>query len=84
MNTKGRAFSGLLRTALRQQLQYRSAMMAGRSDADRLGLIYTMGLSGVFSGRAGTGRIDADANRLLCLAFTGDLPHDAVVGAARH
>ena len=56
MNTKGRAFSGLLRTALRQQLQYRSAMMAGVVTQIAFGLIYTMVYQAFF--REGQGRAD--------------------------
>ena len=54
MNTKGRAFSGLLRTALRQQLQYRSAMMAGVVTQIAFGLIYIMVYQAFF--REGQGR----------------------------
>ena len=56
MNTKGRAFSGLLRTALRQQLQYRSAMMAGVVTQIAFGLIYIMVYQAFF--REGQGRAD--------------------------
>ena len=56
MNTKGRAFSGLLRTALRQQLRYRSAMMAGVVTQIAFGLIYIMVYQAFF--REGQGRAD--------------------------
>ena len=56
MNTKGRAFSGLLRTALRQQLQYRSAMMACVVTQIAFGLIYIMVYQAFF--REGQGRAD--------------------------